>query len=336
MRVLLTLVALLSCLQFQAYAAANKIVLVETMPVQVVTNHTKAILSALKDLGYVDGVNIKLEILKAEGSKELAIKLLKESIAKQPPQLVITIATLASQAAVEVLHGTNIPIVFCSVTDPVGSGLVKDFTADKTRNITGVVFTQLHDTKVEMVMRLLRQNLMNRPIKLGIVHSNYPSGVGNLKELKKIFELSDEIELVEKEIAYEGIPQGVPSMLRNYQIAVDSIKGQVDYFWEAAGALPNVESFTDILFDSGVPIIHGHTVRSVQQGALMTVRYSAQSAGDLVVEMVDKIIKGQSPGNIPIAVPPNFNLYINQNSAKQLGLTVPSHLLMIAGDNLFQ
>ena len=85
MRVLLTLVALLSCLQFQAYAAANKIVLVETMPVPVVTNHTKAILSALKDIGYVDGGNIELEILKANGSRALAAKLLKESITKHPP-----------------------------------------------------------------------------------------------------------------------------------------------------------------------------------------------------------------------------------------------------------
>ena len=178
-----------------------------------------------------------------------------------------------------------------------------------------------------MVMRLLRQKQTSAPIKLGIVHSDYPAAVGDIRELKKIFNLTDKIDLVEKEIPYEGIPQGIPSMLRNYQFAVDSIKSQVDYFWESSDSLAEVEGFTKILFDSGVPIVHGHTVKSVQQGALMTIRYSAQSAGALVGDMVDKIIKGQNPGSIPITVPETPSKVHNRGSINVISFLKSSYAL---------
>jgi putative ABC transport system substrate-binding protein len=336
MRYLITTLLLLCWFSCTAYAAPDKVILLETMPVPVVTNHTQAIFAAFEKLGYQDGGNIDVEVLQAQGSKELAIKLLKDSIASQSPKLVITVATLASQAAVEVLAGTNVPLIFCSVTDPVGSEIVEKLDAPNTRQITGVVFTQLHETKVEMVMRLLRSNQKDSAIKIGIVQSDYPAAVGDLREMKNIFNLSDEVELTVKQIPYEGVPKGIPSMLKNYRAAVDSIKGQVDFFWETSDSIAEVESFTNILIDSGVPLLHGHTIRSVQQGALITIRYDAQSAGELVVEMVDKVFKGQDAGSIPITVPKNFNLYINMKTADKLELVVPSHLLMIAGENVYR
>jgi ABC-type uncharacterized transport system substrate-binding protein len=125
-------------------------------------------------------------------------------------------------------------------------------------------------------------------------------------------------------------------MLKNYRNTVDSIKGQVDYFWETAGALANVESFTNTLIDTDIPLIYGHTKRSVQQGALVSVNNDAQRVGTLVVAMADKVFKGQDAGSIPIIAPKNFNLYINMKTANKLELVVPSHLLMIAGENVYR
>jgi putative ABC transport system substrate-binding protein len=336
MRYLITTLFLSCWLSFTAYAGTYKVVILETMPVPIITDHTQAIVTAFKVLGYQDNDNLELEILQAQGSKDYAIELLRESIANQSPQLVITVATLASQAAKEVLTGANIPQIFCSVSDPVGSGIVESLSSTNSGQLTGVVFTQLRGTKVEMVMRLLRNTQNKAIMKIGIIQSDYPSAIGDLRELKKVFDLSDNIELVVKLIPYEGVPKGIPSMLKNYRNAVDSIKEQVDYFWETAGALANVESFTNTLLDTGIPLIYGHTIRSVQQGALVTVNYSAQSAGTLVVEMADKIFKGQDAGSIPITVPKNFNLYINMKTANKLELVVPSHLLMIAGENVYR
>lgn len=317
-----------------ARADTLKIVLLETMPVPIVTAHSQAIVQALGEQGYLNGENIDLEILKAEGDKELAVRLLKKTLTKQRPDLVITVATLASQAAVETLAGTNIPILFCVVSDPVGSGIVKQLDTASGTNVSGVVFTQQRDTKVEMVMRLLTHPLKSGPVKLGIVSTDYPSAVGDIRELKKIAALSDELEFVVQQIPYEGIPDGLPAMRKTYQRAVDSLKGKVDFLWQVSGPLNELNEFTKMLLASGIPLIHGHTIKSVKQGAVITVRYDTQSAADLVVEVADKIFKGADVGNLPVSEPKNFNLYLNLKTADQIGLTIPSHLLMIAGKNV--
>jgi putative ABC transport system substrate-binding protein len=312
----------------------RKVILINTMPVPVVVEHSRAIVNTFGQHGYVAGENFDLEILEAEGSKELAATLLRTSVAKQRPQLVITLATLATQAAVETLAGTNIPILFCVVADPVGAGIVQSLDVASGTNVSGVVFTQRRDTKLEMVMRLLAHSPKGPIIRFGVVCTDYPSAIGDIAELEKLAALSGLFEFVVHQIPYEGVPKGIPAMRKNFVNALESLNSKVDFLWQVADPLSEIDWFTKSSIDSRIPLIHGHTAKSVELGALMTVLYDTQGAALEVVKMAEQIFKGVNVGTLMIATPENFNLYLNMNTAEQLGLTVPSHLLLIAGKNI--
>ena len=319
-----------------ASAANHKIVLLETMPVPTVTHQSNEIVQALAAKGYINDKTIDLEILKADGNRERAIELLKKSLAHRRPDLVITVATLATQAAVETLSGTDIPILFCGVGDPVGSGIVKTLNLASGSNISGVLYTQQRDTKLEMASRLLSRSQKKKGMKFGVVCSDYPSTVGDLKELQKITSFSDEIDFIVYQFPYTGLPDGLAEMRKNFSRGIEDLRGRVDFLWEAAGPFGEDDSFTQMLIDSGIPVILGHRPKSVELGALFAVVSDLQGTGRQIVEMTEQIFSGTPVGNLPITVPEKFGLYINLKTASRLGITVPSHLLMIAGKNIIR
>ncbi len=103
----------------------KRIILLETMDVQVVRERSHWFQVQMEELGYREGVNMTLSVLKANGNSQLAESLLQAALAEETPELVVTNATLASKAGVKLLQGTNIPQLFMTVTDPVGAGLVE-------------------------------------------------------------------------------------------------------------------------------------------------------------------------------------------------------------------
>ncbi len=333
---LLTSLFFLGTLAISTPASANhkKIILLETMPVPVVLEHSQELVNAFSELSARSDYEISVEILSAEGSKERAVKLLKESLAKESPDLVVTVATLASQAAVEVFAGTDIPILFCVVSDPVGSGIVKQIGVANHGNVSGIVSSQQRDTKIEMVQRILDASGHEGPVKIGVVSSDYPSAIGDLKAFQAIADSSSLITFVPYLFPYEPVPAGLPSMLEKMRIGLDTLKGKVDFLWQTSGPLGELEVSTQILLDSGIPLIQGNTPKAVEMGAVTAVLGDTTDTAKQIVERTALILQGADVGTLPVVLPRQFKLYINMNAAEKHGLTVPSHLLLIAGENL--
>ncbi len=330
--------AFLFCLTVMtsAQAESRKIIILETMPVPVVTEHSKAIKQSLAELAAQSGDTYEIEILEGMGAKDRAAKLLKNSLEKKRPDLVVTIATLATQAAKEVLSGSNIPIIFCVVIDPIGADIIKKVGVASGTNITGVVYTQQHNIKVEMVMRLLRHTHRDSVLKIGFISSDYPSSISDFRELEKISSLVDNYEFITYIYPYRPIPEGLPEMYANMRKGIDSLKDKVDFFWESSGPMSEIVEASQILINSGKPIILGYTPKAVEKGILMAVVTDSQETGQQVVEMAAKVFKGTDVGTLPVTTPRKFNLYLNMKTAEKYGLKIPSHLLMIAGENVFR
>jgi putative ABC transport system substrate-binding protein len=102
----------------------KRIFLLETMSVKVVIERSHWFRVQMKELGYREGINMTLKVLKANGSYERAESLLNSALAENKPDLVETNGTLASKAAAKILGDSNIPQLFLTVSDPVGAGLV--------------------------------------------------------------------------------------------------------------------------------------------------------------------------------------------------------------------
>lgn len=320
-----------------AGSPAKRVILIETMPVPVVLAHVKGIISNLERMGYTPGKNLDLTVIKAQGDRQRAEKELEAALKAGRPDLVITVATLATQTAASLLGGTDVPILFCVVSDPVGAGVIKRIGEATGTNVTGVVYGVPRYIKVGLVMRLVGQTTAARPITFGFIHSTYPSARGDLRELQAVEKARGDIRFLHYAVKYRKVPQGMPDMLRDAAKGVGALKGRVRFWWEPAGPLGEVDDYTRVLLDnSAIPVALGTTMQSVKMGALVEVNPNWPAASREIARLGSDILHGKKPGEIPVKPPSAFELGINLSTALKLGIVVPPDLLEMAGDNVYR
>jgi putative ABC transport system substrate-binding protein len=315
----------------------KKIILIETMPVPVVLGHCKWFITHLNKMGYRQGSNVDLVVLKANGDRSRAKNLLKEALSKGSPDLVVTSATMASQAAKEVLEGSNIPIVFMTVSDPVGAGLIDKIGIPTKSNITGKVHMIDRQTRANIVMRTIESAVAKKPVRIGFIHSSYPSAVGDLRELKLVSQEREDIQFLSYQIAYRKVPHGLPQMLKDTIQGVEELKNKVDFWWEPSGPLGEVGEYTKAILDhSNVPIVMGTKLKSVELGAILHLTPCIEASGRETSMLADAIIKGAHPGEIPATPPSAFDMGINLTTALNHNIVIPPDLLQLAGDHIYR
>ena len=141
-----------------------------TMPVATCEEHLKYFLFRLTELGYKKGDNLDLDVIRANGDRLFAEQELRKIVKQGKPDAVVTIATLASQAALNVFKGTDVPIFFFQVSDPVGSGLISKIGEKTGTNVTGRVFGVPNEVRINMTMRLVGQAMEKRPLRFGYIY----------------------------------------------------------------------------------------------------------------------------------------------------------------------
>ncbi len=314
----------------------KRIILLETMDVKVVRDRSYWFTVQLMNLGYREGVNMELLVLKANGSAERAESLLQEALEKDTPDLVVSNATLASQTAAKLLKDTDIPQLFVTVSDPVGAGLVKKTGIPSGKNITGRVHNITRETKIKLVLRLIRDKVKTRPIRFGYIHSSYPSSVGDIRQLKAIAENNQDITFVPYEITYKKFPENIDYMLKELSEGLKQLEGKIDFLWEPLGPFAESIEYNNLLnFQATVPVVYGVNRESAQLGALIYLAPDPEAEGREVGLLADKILKGEPAGNIPVIPPVKFNLGINVTTAQKMNIVVPPDILKLARENVF-
>lgn len=314
----------------------KRIILLETMDVKVVRDRSHWLKVQLKDLGYREGVNMELLVLKANGSAEHAEALLQEALDKDTPDLVVSNATLASKAAAKLLKGTNIPQLFVTVSDPIGAGLVEKTGVPSGKNITGRVHNITRETKVKLVLRLIQGKVITRPIRFGYIHSSYPSSVGDIRQLKAIAENNKDITFISYEITYKKFPENIDYMLEELAKGLKQLEGEIDFLWEPLEPFAESIEYNKLLQSQAtVPVVYGVNRESAQIGALIYLAPDPEGEGREVGVLADKILKGEPAGNIPVIPPVKFNLGINVTTAQKMNIVVPPDILRLARGNIF-
>jgi putative tryptophan/tyrosine transport system substrate-binding protein len=315
----------------------KKVILIETMPVPAVLENSRWFQFQLKELGYEQNKNLKLTILKANGDIQLAEKLLNDELAGGNPDLVVTIATLASQTAAKLLKDTDVPVLFFQVSDPIGAGLVKQMNAPTGTNITGKVNTVNRNAKIEMLFQLVSQIAVHRPIRFGIIHSTYPSSMGDIRELKMIAKRRGDITFVPYEVEYKKVPAGLSAMIEGTKKGIKALQGKVDFWMEPLGPLGESFEYTQAIMEfSTTPIVLGAKADSVKRGALMHVTPNIEASGRETALLASQILEGKDPGTIPVTPPLNFDLGINITTALKLKIVIPPDILKLAGKHVYR
>jgi putative ABC transport system substrate-binding protein len=277
----------------------------------------EAFRQGLRDLGYVEGRNLVIEIRSAEGKLERLPALAAELVALKVDVIFAGGGTLPALAAKQPTRA--LPIVFADAADPVTSGLVTSL-ARPGGNVTGFfsLFAELLSKRLE----LLKQAVP------GV------SRVAVLWQPGGLPERTEKDMLKGAEVAARALGVRVQFVEARGPAEFDGAFSEMTR--ARAGALTVL---TSVMFLSGRRRLVDLAAKNrlptvfsgrdwVDAGGLMA--YGRPNVPDLfrrAATYVDKILKGAKPADLPVEQPTKFELIINLKTAKALGLTIPPSAL---------
>jgi putative ABC transport system substrate-binding protein len=276
-----------------------------------------AILQGMRELRYVEGRDFVVEWRFAAGNYDRFAEFAAEFVRMN----VDVILVLNTRGALEAQRVTKtIPIVFASISDPLGSGLVSSL-AHPGGNTTGV--SEGLDNTILKHLELIRLTVPQLS-KLGVLIN--PSNPLYARLLERI------------ESAGQGLGVTVEPV---YARSADEIEGafgtlksrrvQAALIFDDSFFFTQRQQLADVASRFQLPAIAGH--REYADAGLLF------SYGELIADQfrraaayVDKILRGAKPGDLPVEQPTQFYFAVNRKTATKLGLAIPSEIMLRANE----
>jgi ABC-type uncharacterized transport system substrate-binding protein len=270
----------------------------------------------LKELGWINGGNLRIDYRWPKNDAELIHKSVAELVALAPD----VILTSGSVVIGPMVRATlSIPIIFLQVIDPVGSGLIESM-AHPGGNVTG--FTQFEYSLAGKWLELLKEIAPNLSRVAVLRDATRGPGIGQFAVIQAMapphrVELSP-INAGDPAETERGIAAFARSPNSGLVVTVGATAVNRDLIIAAAARyrLPAIYPYRYFTSDGGL-ISYGPD----------TIEPYSRAAG-----YVDRIFKGEKPANLPVQAPTKYQLAINLKTAKALGLTVPASLLARADE----
>ena len=268
----------------------------------------------LSALGYVEGKSIVFEYRNA-GTKLDRLPALADELVRLGVNLIFAVPAPAAVAAKKATR--TIPIVFLGGFDPISAGLV-DSLARPGGNITG--FTSIISLLAGKRLELLKETVP----KLSRVAALWdPQNAGSAQQWKEsqlpARELRLQLHSIEVSSAerFEAAFKEATKANSNALILMES-----QFFYSNK----NQKQLAGLAAKNRLPAIYSRA-DFVESGGLMSYGADQAEPPRRVASMVDKILKGTKPADIPVEQPKKFELVINLKAAKQIGLTIPPNVL---------
>jgi len=275
-----------------------------------------AFVERLRNLGWIEGYTITIEYRWAEGRNERIAETAAEFV-RLKMDVIVTAATPPSVAVKQAT--SDIPIVFAAVGDPVGAGVVESL-ARPGGNATGLSLQQT-DAAGKRI-ELLREVVPDLR-RLAIMYNS-----GNLSVLLDM----REAQAATSVLGLEAVKSEIRSS-QDIAPAFDALKGRVEAIYVCNDPLSatNRVRINTLALGMRLPTMLGAR-EYVEAGGLMSYGPNFPELFRRAAELVDKILRGASPADIPVEQPTKFDLVINLTTAKALGLTIPPSLLTRADE----
>ena len=270
------------------------------------------LLQELPRLGWSDGRNIRIDMRAAGGNAEALRKYAREMLALAPDVLV----AFGTPATDVLLQATpTAPIVFTIVVDPLGSGFVNNL-ARPGGNVTG--FMTFEYSLSGKWLDLLKQIAPDVKRVAVIRDPSIASGTGQFAVIQgvapalglevTVINIRDQAEMERAVSAFAGLPNG--------------------------GLVVTAGPLSTLHRDLIITLAGRHKLPSVypfrffaKAGGLISYGPNFDDQVRNTASYVDRILKGEKPGDLPVQTPTKYELVINLKTAKAMGMTVPQPLL---------
>jgi len=275
----------------------------------------------LREFGYVEGQNLVIEQRFAEGKLDRLHGLVRQLV-----ELRVDALVAGSPPAVLAAKETTktIPIVMLlSYSDPVELGLVASF-ARPGGNITGVVMAA-EPSLVSKRLELIKE-AVPRAARIAVLATGE---VGSRKQVQWAEQAAPAlgVRLVVVEVRDAGYDRAFATMVAE----------RVDAFFPVASVILSTdrERIIQLAAKHRLPAIYDWR-EQVEAGGLMAYGGTLSGFTRRAAAYVDRVLKGTNPADLPVERATAFELAINLNTAKTLGLTMPSSLLLLRADHVIQ
>jgi putative ABC transport system substrate-binding protein len=269
----------------------------------------------LRDLGYVEGQNVLIEYRWAEGKYERFPTLIGELSALKV-DVIVTAGTPASLAVKKTT--TSIPLVMVAVGDPVASGLVASL-ARPGGNFTGLVSIapDLEGKRLELLKKVVPK-LSNVAFLLNPANAFHVTSEKQARAAANVLRLNVEFVPVRAESEFDSAFQTITSQRAGALVVL------ADRLF-----LHHRARIVDFAKRNRLPTVYAYS-ELVEAGGLMSFGPSYPGMHRRAAYFVDRILKGVKPADLPMEQPMKFELIVNLNAAKALGLTIPQSILVHA------
>jgi putative ABC transport system substrate-binding protein len=276
-----------------------------------------AFLQALQELGWTGGRNVQIDKRWGEGDPDRYRQYAAELINREPD----VVLTSGGSAVLALQRATRtVPIVFVTVTDPVGGGLVASLS-QPGGNTTG--FTQFEFGMSAKWLELLKE-IAPDVMRAGVLRAAaFPTGIGQFAAIQsvapalrvdlKAIDVRDAAEIEHAVTTFAREPKGGLIVTSN---PLMTLRRELIIELAAKHRLPTIYS-------------SGHFPTG---GGLVSYGPDALDQFRRAAGYVDRILKGEKPADLPVQAPTKYELVINLKTAKALGLDVPQSLLARADE----
>ena len=276
---------------------------------------TNAFIERLRRRGWIDGRNVTIEYRWAEGRPERYAEIAAEFV-----RLKVDVIVSSGSAVAALMQATStVPIVFAVATDPVGQGLVASL-AHPGGNVTGLSAqaTDIAGKRIELLRQVVPD--LHKLALLGNV--NYSAGVIEMGE----------VQAVARKLGLEVVPLEI-RQAGDIRPAFAALNDGANALYVVADGLvgANLTRINTLALGAQLPTIYN--VRDyVESGGLMSYGADTTEMFRRAADLVDKILRGANPGDIPVEQPTKFELVINLTTAQALKLKIPGSLLSLADE----
>jgi putative ABC transport system substrate-binding protein len=276
---------------------------------------SRAFVHRLRDLGYVEGQNLVLERRSAEGNFGRIDEIATELVSRKPDVILTGSGDFVAQALLHVTR--SVPIVFPNGTDPIEAGVVASLNRPGG-NITGLLaYTgpEFETKRLQLLMEVAPKT--SRVAFLGL-KDIWEGRVG--QEVRAAAQVLG-VALIHVEHAPGKVADAFAAMSRDRPDALFVTFHPLNY--------ANRQLIADFALEHRIPGMYPYR-ESVMAGGLMAYTTSATDIYRRAAELVDKILKGGKPADIPVERPTYLELVINLRTAKLLALEIPDKILALA------
>jgi putative ABC transport system substrate-binding protein len=284
-------------------------------PASTAAARIEAFRQGLRELGYIEGKNIIIELRSSEGKPERRGEIVAELV-RLKVDVIVSAGPTVTRTVKEAT--STIPIVMGQDTDPVGSGFVASL-ARPGGNITGLaaLSPEMSGKQLELLKEILPR--LSRIAVIG--NSTNPGDAQSLRETVLAagsFEIYlrylDVLDSKDIETAFRA-----------------AVKGRADAVLVLGNPILNAhrKQIVDLAVKHRLPATYARP-EFVEAGGLMSYGASVTDLDRRAATYVDKILKGRRPADLPVEQPTKFEFIINLKAAKQIGLTIPPNVLVRA------